>query len=124
MTRVLITGGRDYDDWAMFRRAMIDFGAEQKISLIIHGGASGADRMAADFAAQRGIACARVDAHWRTLGRKAGPVRNSWMIDLLKPDAVIAFPGGDGTADCIRRAGVANVPVHYYGNATKETSDA
>ena len=33
------------------------------------------------------------------------------MIDVGKPDAVIAFPGGRGTADMVQRANQAGIPV-------------
>jgi predicted polyphosphate/ATP-dependent NAD kinase len=33
------------------------------------------------------------------------------MIDGGKPDIVLAFPGGRGTADMVRRAVAADIPV-------------
>jgi len=33
------------------------------------------------------------------------------MLDKGQPDLVLAFPGGNGTADMIRRAEAANIPV-------------
>lgn len=114
--RVLVCGGRDYEDWATLRSALINLRAERGIALIIQGGHwSGADKMAGIWAAQRGIPCARMDAHWNALGRKAGPRRNQWMIDLLRPDLVLAFPGGAGTADMIRRARASGIPVDEVG---------
>lgn len=41
----------------------------------------------------------------------AGPRRNQRMIDEGKPDLVVAFPGGTGTADMIERAERAGIPV-------------
>ena len=110
--RVLVCGGRDYEDWNVLRSTLIAFKAEHGIDLLIHGGCmTGADRMAGAWCAQRGVPCARVDAHWNTLGRKAGPLRNSWMLTLLSPDVVLAFPGGAGTADMVRRAEAAGIKV-------------
>jgi hypothetical protein len=110
--RVLVTGGRDYEDWIVLRSTLIAFKADRGIDLVIHGGCtSGADRMAADWCAQRGIPCARVDAHWKTLGRKAGPMRNGWMVKLLAPDVVLAFPGGVGTANCVQQAEDAGIEI-------------
>ena len=37
-------------------------------------------------------------------GYRAGPIRNQEMLDKGKPDLVIAFPGGKGTADMVGRA--------------------
>jgi hypothetical protein len=50
-------------------------------------------------------------AQWKKHGRAAGPIRNQRMLDKGKPDLVVAFPGGRGTADMIRRAERAGVPV-------------
>lgn len=54
-------------------------------------------------------------ADWVRLGRAAGPVRNQLMIEQGKPDLVVAFPGNFGTADCVRRAKAAGVPVMEVG---------
>jgi hypothetical protein len=37
-------------------------------------------------------------------GRSGGPKRNQQMLEEGKPDLVLAFPGGRGTADMVRRA--------------------
>jgi hypothetical protein len=50
-------------------------------------------------------------AEWDKRGRIAGPVRNALMLDVGKPDLVVVFPGGRGTADCVRQARAAGVQV-------------
>jgi hypothetical protein len=40
------------------------------------------------------------------------------MLDEYKPEAVVAFPGGRGTEDMIRRAETAGVPVMRFGLKT------
>jgi len=52
-----------------------------------------------------------VRAKWSKHGRAAGPIRNQEMIDECKPDLVVAFPGGRGTADMVRRAKAAGIRV-------------
>src|SRR5690606_30354012 len=49
-------------------------------------------------------------ADWRRHGRAAGPIRNQEMADA-GADLCIAFPGGRGTADMVRRARAAGIPV-------------
>ena len=46
----------------------------------------------------------KVDADWAKYGPVAGPIRNQDMLDLHRPKMVIAFPGGKGTADMVKRA--------------------
>ena len=48
---------------------------------------------------------------WDELGKKAGPLRNQRMLDDGKPDMVVAFPGGGGTKDMVRRAAKAGVAI-------------
>ena len=48
------------------------------------------------------------------MGHCGGPKRNQMMLDQ-KPDIVLAFPGGRGTADMIARAEQAGVEVVKVG---------
>lgn len=106
----LVCGGRDYDA-ALAMHAFLDaFHAETPISLLVQGDARGADRMAATWAASRGVHYAAVPALWNRYGNAAGPRRNAAML-LLRPEVVIAFPGGSGTADMVKQAKAAGVPV-------------
>ena len=50
-------------------------------------------------------------ADWKRLGRKAGPIRNQRMLVEGKPDLVVAFPGGKGTAGMVTLARNASVEV-------------
>jgi len=110
--RVLVCGGRDYRDWPAFLAALDAAHAEQEIEAVIHGCAKGADDMAATWASiEVGITELRFPANWKAHGRAAGPLRNQRMLDEGKPDLVLAFPGGRGTADMVRRAEAAGVPV-------------
>jgi hypothetical protein len=108
----LVCGGRAFDDEVMFEDAMLRLmrikGCPDKI---IHGGAAGADDMAADLAARMAIPCRGFIADWAAHGRAAGPLRNQRMLDEGKPSFVVAFPGGRGTADMVRRAREANIDV-------------
>lgn len=106
---VLVCGGRNYRDVkSVF--ASLD-GLSPGPSLIIHGGATGADSCAGEWARKRGVECKVYYADWHKHGRAAGPIRNQKMIDHGKPEVVMAFPGGIGTADMVRRAKAAGVTV-------------
>lgn len=107
--KVLVCGGRNYRDWTMFSFFMDAL--EPKPTVIIHGGAEGADFMAGKWATIRQVAQRVHEADWDELGRAAGPIRNQEMLDVEKPDLVVAFPGGRGTADMKRRARDAGVKI-------------
>lgn len=109
--RVLVCGGRDFNDPLTLGSWLGGIAKRQGISALIHGGARGADFMAAEFAKWSGIPVEEYPADWRTHGKAAGPIRNQRMLDEAKPDLVVAFRGGSGTADMVRRARAAGVEV-------------
>lgn len=84
---------------------------EPEITAIAHGGAEGADMCAGNWAHSAAVSCRVFRANWSLHGRAAGPLRNAQMLREFQPDAVIAFPGGRGTADMIRQARAAGVRV-------------
>lgn len=106
--RLLISGGRDYDDTDEVDRVLtIAWRRAAKRSqtlLVIQGGAAGADTLAHDWSLSHGLPCITMDAPWGFFEKKAGPIRNSWMLDFAMPTHFYAFPGGSGTADMTKKA--------------------
>lgn len=107
--RVLVCGGRDYSEDSHMEEILCDLPREGLV--IIHGGAKGADACAARWAKCYGVPSHEFPANWNEHGRAAGPIRNQTMIERGKPDLVIAFEGGPGTADMVRRAKKAGIEV-------------
>lgn len=95
---VIVCGGRDYTDQDHLFKYLIKFHAKHSIDKLIEGGASGADTLARRWAELCHIPFTEIKADWKRHGPRAGPLRNEKMADML-PDAVIAFPGGRGTAN-------------------------
>ena len=118
MVRVLVCGGRQFDDRDMLNAALDKLHHERVFSLVISGGAPGADSLAEAWAKAAGVACKVYNADWETLGRKAGPIRNEQMLVEGRPDLVVAFPGGRGTAHMVRIAREAGIEVIDLGEAT------
>ena len=107
--RVLVCGGRHYSDSRHLGRVL---GAlATRPTLIIHGDATGADELAQRWARRQRIPDRPFPADWGAHGRAAGPIRNQQMLDEGQPHLVVAFPGGAGTADMVRRAEAAGVTV-------------
>lgn len=117
---VIVTGSRyfgllfDRDrmtKW-MYEQAMAErkllFEELDKINptLVITGGAAGADDVAVTWAKNHGVPYKVYPAEWALYGKAAGPIRNAEMLDN-HPDAfILAVPrnNGPGTKDCIRQA--------------------
>ena len=103
--KVIICGGREFNNkplaYKMLDRLRRMHGG---FSVVITGGARGADAIGKQWAGSRGIHVIEVKADWDTHKTRAGYVRNRKMLDDHKPDRVIAFPGGRGTAHMMQIA--------------------
>lgn len=117
---VLVTGGRDYNDYQVVDRALSAMRPE--LDTVIHGDCrTGLDRVAGDWCRQNGVHAIAVPALWdyyRKLGRgkvaQAGPIRNDVLVELarrLDVYRVLVFPGNAGTRDCANRARAAGLRV-------------
>jgi len=77
-------------------------------AVIIAGGARGADTLAVRAARDCGLEFREYPAQWQRYGRSAGPIRNQQMIDMEKPQLVVAFhediDSSRGTRDMVARA--------------------
>jgi hypothetical protein len=109
--RVLVCGGRNFVDRAMLFRVLDALHDQYKISVVIHGMARGADLLAEHWALYNKVPPYRFHALWDKQGKAAGPLRNQRMLDKGKPDMVVAFPGGNGTRDMMRKAIAAHVQL-------------
>ena len=115
---VLVCGGRDYgiNQWEIEHLAIAldKLNAEYHFTSVIQGGARGADTLAKIWANRRDIPGKTFEVtkeDWKTMGKAAGSIRNQAMLDQGHPDLVVAFPGGNGTADMVRRARKAGIKV-------------
>ena len=127
--RILVCGGRDFDDWDLMCSVLDGISRNNPVDLIIHGGAKGADSMAGRWAEFRGVSQVIFPANWKGEKKSAGPIRNARMISVAEPDGVVAFPGGKGTVNMIKQAVAADIPVYnvfrnQIENGTTEPDNA
>lgn len=114
--RVLVCGSRDWKKRGPIQLVLRGMIVEID-TVVIHGAAPGADSIAHMVAEELRFDCDPYPADWDTHGKKAGPIRNQQMLDEGKPDVVFAFvtrplAESRGTADMVRRAKKAGVPVY------------
>jgi len=119
---VLVCGGRSYGKTieeyeAVFRELDKLHDRERKsIKEIVCGGAKGADSIALLWAGANDVPTHVHMANWEKYGRfttnGAGPRRNAEMLSTHDIDLVVAFPGGSGTADMVRKALIKGINVH------------
>jgi hypothetical protein len=122
--RVAITGGRNRTPtheemevfWRIFHRLCV--------SELLHGNARGTDQYVAGVVTNwkddehviRVDIDHSVDGPWPA----AGCHRNGRMLrmgagDKKTVEALIAFPGGSGTTDCVNQARALGIPVYFAG---------
>ena len=113
--RLCVCGGRTFGaaqgERLKVYTTLAEIHATTPISVLINGGATGADEVARRWADLNGVECFTFTANWRVYGRAAGPTRNGRMLNEGKPDLVVAFKGGRGTADCVRQARAKGIKV-------------
>lgn len=109
--RVLVCGGRKYSNASRLYGILGKLHRERGIEQVINGAASGADALASAWARANDVCVTEYPVDWKREGRAGGPRRNQAMLDNEKPDAVVAFAGGLGTADMVRRARAAGVAI-------------
>jgi len=78
---------------------------------IVSGGAKGVDSMAERWASEIKLPMYVINADWKNIGRAAGPIRNTKIVDTS--DVIVAFPksSSSGTWDTIKKAEKKNIPI-------------
>lgn len=101
--KVLVCGGRTYTNLVVIFETLdsLHEKAEGGITLLIQGGAGGADELAKNWALERGVQVCTYHPNWAKHGKQAGPIRNTNMLRLGRPNLVVAFHGGKGTANLV-----------------------
>lgn len=118
MVRVLVTGGRRFDNERRLTEVLNEIDTRMGITTIIHGAARGADALADLWARTHNCGVVAFPAKWDQHGRSAGPIRNREMLNRGQPDFVVAFlyPGGEvgaGTRNMCDQAVAAGLQVIY-----------
>ncbi|MDR3502994.1 MAG: SLOG family protein [Legionella sp.] len=114
--KVLVCGGRNFNEADFVNKTLDDLHSRTPITYLIEGGAKGADFHAGLWVFMKNYNGIIIEhkvykAEWKKYGNAAGVIRNQHMLDMESPDLVVAFPGGVGTADMVRRAKWEKIPV-------------
>ncbi len=116
MIKVIIAGGRDFDDFNKLCQVCDEFLQDQNNIEIVSGTYKGADLLGERYANERTYPIKQFPADWRRYGKSAGLKRNTEMAAYA--DALIAFWDGEskGTKHMIDLAKQAclKVKVIYF----------
>ena len=116
MIKVIIAGGRDFDDYPKLCRICdVILQGQNKVE-IVSGTCKGADLLGERYAIERNYHIKQFPADWKRYGKSAGYKRNVEMA--VYADELIAFWDGKskGTKNMIDQATQAglNVKVSYF----------
>jgi hypothetical protein len=132
VTRILVCGGRNFgitkterdyifeclDNFCLQNGFVTEDHNKDAVWLpvvtVIAGAAKGVDTAAVDWAVTNWCDFVEFPADWETYGKRAGYLRNVRMLEEGKPDYVIAFQGGKGTAMMIELARKKGVSVTEF----------
>ena len=109
---VLFCGSRHWSDSQII---YADVFGLAKGSIVVHGDASGADRIAGaaarHYAAERELHVVEIPALWDAYGKSAGPKRNAAMLRACRIEFAFCYPkDGPGTAGMMGLLRRANIP--------------
>ena len=118
MFRVIIAGGRDFNDYQLLSTTMDNLlrNITDEI-VVVCGQARGADTLGEQYAKEHGYRVDYYPADWKQYGKRAGYLRNEQMAQ--NADALAAFWNGEsrGTKhmiDLAKRYGL-KVRIKKYG---------
>ena len=112
MSTVIICGSRD---WTLEGPIRSYLQTLPRDTVIVHGAARGADRIAGTLAREMGFAVREYPAEWERFGLSAGHRRNQQMLETEHPETVAAFKtkriskGTDNMLSIARRARVMTI---------------
>ena len=115
MQKIIIAGGRDFNDYEAVCKALDSLLAEfDDEILIISGGAKGGDVLGERYAREHGLAVIVYSAVWEKYGPKHTESRNEQMAAIT--DRLVAFWDGQskGTGFLIQFMQQLGKPVHVF----------
>jgi len=114
--KVAIVGSRTFNNYDILKRVIETTCTQNNIEIdtIVSGGARGADALGERFADENGYEKLIFPAEWDKYGKRAGFIRNEYIIDAC--DVCIAFWDGEshGTKHDIDLCEQKNKPCYVY----------
>lgn len=111
MIKILVCGGRQYTNRKKIHQVLDALKQHYGDIYIISGAATGADMLVIKWSIANDVKYKAYPAEWTKYGKAAGPIRNQQMLDEEKPNIVVAFPGGKGTLDMVKRSMRSEIQV-------------
>lgn len=104
MSRLAIVGYRYFTDYETFTQIVNEYMIDYEVTTIISGGAEGVDTMAKKYADEYEYNYIEFPAEWTKYGTKAGPIRNTQIVQNCDRVLALTSVNSRGTFDTIKKA--------------------
>lgn len=94
--RIIIAGSRNFNDYELLSKTILEDNVCLENATIISGTAKGADRLGEKFAEEHNLNLVRMPADWNTYGKRAGYLRNTDMANYASKGKGILYAFWDG----------------------------
>lgn len=108
--KLSVVGSRTFNNYQLLKRKLDEIHQETPITLVVSGGAKGADSFSERWARENNIETKIYYPNWKLYGKKAGFVRNKDIV--INSDKMVAFWDNvsKGTLHSINIADCNNIP--------------
>ena len=100
---LLVSGSRKITNKKFVFECLDEICAKYDVTKMIFGDANGVDKFARLFCILNHIKYKKYQAYWSRYGKKAGPIRNGWMVKDCDKGVAIWDGKSTGTADTIKK---------------------
>jgi hypothetical protein len=105
--QLAVVGSRHFSNYSLFEEEMNKY-----LQDIISGGSSGADTLAERYALENKIKVKVFHADWQKYGRRAGPIRNTLIVENATHGIAFLANDSKGTCDKINKLNANSISVH------------
>lgn len=113
--KIAVTGGTTFNDVDAIWSALDRIHAKHPDMILIHGGTeTGAEKIAASWAANRRVTHIPFKPDWNRHGKSSPFKRNDAMLEVM-PIGVLACPGNGIQANLVDKARSRGIPVMHIG---------
>ena len=101
--KIIVCGGRTFFDKELYFHTLDYLNSKRTISIVVHGGAKGADSLAGVWAKQNNLQCIVYEADWDAYGKGAGFDIGSRGTCAVDQGDFLAWTASEATASILWR---------------------
>lgn len=109
--KIVVTGGKDITNYLLVKEVLYELDRKEPITFLAQGGAKGVDTIAKQWADENNISNTTFYLDWNKHRKEAIDIRNREMLEIVKPDYLVAFSSGKEVDSCVSIAKELGIEV-------------